>query len=179
MQFITVKITKEELIMGRCADCIYYDYEGIDYKRDCYVHHWCTQFKMKVNPNATCNKFVEKATPSNSGYTGGNNNSSCFLTSACVKFMGKADDCEELTVLRKFRDEYMKSTEEGAALVKEYYAVAPQIVEKIETSVDEKKYYDGIYSVVTNCVQLIKAGKNEETLKEYKAMVENLKKELS
>ena len=33
--------------------------------------------------------------------------SGCFLTTATVKYMGKPDDCYELTVLRDFRDKYM------------------------------------------------------------------------
>lgn len=33
-----------------------------------------------------------------------NNSSGCYLTSACVNAKGLPDDCEELTVLRNFRD---------------------------------------------------------------------------
>lgn len=164
--------------MGHCRDCIYYDYEGVDYKRDCYVHNWCSNFKMKVDPNATCNKFVEKATPSNSGYTGGNSGG-CFLTSACVEYMGKADDCEELTVLRSFRDNYLKDTTEGNELVEQYYEVAPKIVEHINVSEKKERYYKYIYSVVTNCIKLISENNYGAALSEYKNMVAGLKKEFS
>lgn len=164
--------------MGKCCDCVHYDYEGIDYKRDCYVKHWCNTLKMKVDPNASCNKFIAKATPSNSGYTGGSG-SSCFLTSAMVGYYGKADDCEELTVLRTFRDGYMKTAEDGEELIKEYYAIAPEIVERINSCDKKDKYYKYISETVEKCVKLIALKENERALIEYKFMVENLKKEFA
>ena len=91
--------------------------------------------------------------------------------------MGKADDCEELTVLRSFRDTYLKSTQEGRALVEEYYSVAPLIVEKINSSDKKEKYYEYIYEVVEKCVKLIGIGEKERALNEYKFMTLNLKKE--
>ncbi len=100
--------------------------------------------------------------------------------------MGYCKDCmyfsrsqEEIAALKKFRDEYMKSTEEGQKLVKEYYEVAPKIVEKIEASDKKQIYYQYIYEVVGKCVGLIGCGENERTLNEYKFMVINLKKEFN
>lgn len=103
----------------------------------------------------------------------------CFLTSACVSHMGKSDDCEELTTLRAFRDGYMRGTSEGAELIKEYYAIAPQIVQKIDASEQKHCTYCYIYSVVQKCVGLIKQNKNEETMNEYKNMVLTLKKQFA
>ena len=97
--------------------------------------------------------------------------SGCFLTSACVAYMKKSDDCEELTVLRAFRDGYMASTEEGKALVKEYYAIAPTIVEKIEKSPKADEYFKDIYQTILLCVDAIEKGDNETALVLYKQMV--------
>ena len=104
--------------------------------------------------------------------------SDCFLTSACVEYLGKPDDCEELTSLRSFRDGYMKSIKGGEELVKEYYEVAPKIVEVIEKSEKKNEYYSYIYTVIEKCVHLIAQGDNEKTLEEYKKMVVTLQKEL-
>ncbi len=103
----------------------------------------------------------------------------CTLITECLKYKGMSEDCEELTTLRKFRDEYLKSTKEGRKLVEEYYAVAPKIVEKINASDKKDKYYQYIYEVIEKCVKLIERGENERTLKEYKFMVTNLKKEIN
>lgn len=69
----------------------------------------------------------------------------CFLTTACVEFMGKADDCEELTGLRNFRDQVLLQSDEGLALVKEYYAIAPGIVKAIKTQENQTEVFEGIY----------------------------------
>jgi hypothetical protein len=93
----------------------------------------------------------------------------CFLTTACVEAKGLPDDCHELTVLRDLRDE-MKKTEEGAALVKEYYEIAPRIVGRMTTE-EAAALYDAL---VEPCVSLIEAGKKEAAVAHYKNVVETL-----
>ena len=152
--------------MGVCNNCVYFTQVGtstfdgfFDTFRDSnnqtgqcmlFVDNYGNY--RKVRGQDSCNNFSAKPTASNSGYTKG---SGCFLTSACVDYLGKADDCEELTILRKFRDEYMKPNEKYAPLVQEYYHVAPAIVEFINSSPDKDKYYQYIYSVVLKCIDLI------------------------
>lgn len=99
----------------------------------------------------------------------------CFLTGACCDFRGLPDDCYELTVLRNFRDNYLKCTDSGASLVNEYYRIAPDIVNRINFSDSKKEAYEYIYSVVRKCVSLIESGENEAALNEYKEMVLSLK----
>ena len=102
----------------------------------------------------------------------------CFLTSACVDFMGKPDDCEELTILRDFRDNYMKTLENCQTYSAEYYEIAPQIVERINSSDKKSEFYNNIYSIIMNCIDLIKHNKNEEALDKYRDMVFKLKREI-
>ena len=145
---------------------------------------WCTYYNIAcsdlskrwwhgIDDAKECSGFRNKY-PGSSSSSG---SSGCFLTSACVEFMGKSDDCEELTVLRSFRDGYMKSVDGGDGLIKEYYAVAPKIVERINASDKKSIYYTYISEVVEKCVKLISLKENERALSEYKFMVENLKKE--
>ena len=102
----------------------------------------------------------------------------CFLTSACVEYLSKPDDCEELTTLRKFRDNYMKSTENGKRLVEKYYEIAPEIVNRINASEKKDKYYQYIKEVIDKCVEFIGHSEYERALTEYKFMVKNLETEL-
>lgn len=156
--------------MGYCKDCLYFS-RSYEQKRLLQpTLYGFTLLNKYVTENGSCNKFEPNTYKSGGG-------SGCFLTSACVDFMGKADDCEELTVLRSFRDTYLKSTQEGRALVEEYYSVAPLIVEKINSSDKKEKYYEYIYEVVEKCVKLIGIGEKERALNEYKFMTLNLKKE--
>ena len=146
--------------------CTYYD-SGI-WEEPCHTYYY-----NYGNASATeCPGYSEKS------YYGGSSGSSsdgCFLTSACVNHLGKSDDCEELTTLRAFRDNYMKTTPQGQALVKEYYAVAPQIVANIDKSADSDSTYDYIYGVITDCIALIKGGDNQGAQNRYCDMVNTLK----
>ena len=91
--------------------------------------------------------------------------------SACVAYMGKADNCEELTTLRAFRDGYMSSTEDGRALIKEYYAVAPSIARKMQRSKNAKEYFADVYRTILRCIEYINQGNNETAVDTYKQMV--------
>ncbi len=98
----------------------------------------------------------------------------CFLTSACVEYLGKPDNCEELTTLRAFRDTYLMRVSDGENLVKAYYAVAPEIVQAINESAEKNEYYAYIYTVIQKCLRYISDGNFEDALGEYKAMVNEL-----
>ena len=165
--------------MGTCKDCVFCRKEDGNL---IFNRYYCTYSSdvygryRYVEANATCNNFTRRSTPENSGYTG-SSGSNCFLTSACVDYMGKADDCEELTALRAFRDGYMASTEDGKALIEEYYRIAPTIVDKINQSVKKADYYAHIYEEISLCLVLIKENQNEMVLERYKKMVLSLKDE--
>lgn len=88
----------------------------------------------------------------------------CYLTTACCEYKGLPDDCEELEVLRKFRDEYVP-----AVLVVEYYKTAPNIVPMLTD-----KELEHIYQVITACVKDIKEDKKESALNRYTNMVAQL-----
>jgi hypothetical protein len=129
-----------------------------------FDYYWCKRFECwRRRDQEACDAYV-----------GGKNN--CFLTSACVFHKGLADDCAELTALRKFRDSYMMKTAEGSKLVEEYYAIAPSIVEKIEKREDKDEIYDSIYADILACIKLIEEQKFEETVAAYAAMVRRIEK---
>lgn len=96
----------------------------------------------------------------------------CYITTAVCTSMGYADDCEELTLLRQFRDGYMMSAKNGRKMVDEYYECAPGIVGAINTRADSDKIYRRLYDMYINpCVTMIKEGKLEECLEHYKLMI--------
>ena len=98
--------------------------------------------------------------------------SGCFLSSACVEYMGLSDDCRELTVLRDFRDYVLKATKDGCSLVEEYYQIAPQIVEKINKSCNKDEIYKYIYDKIQLCVDEIESRNYENAVMIYKAMAD-------
>ena len=98
----------------------------------------------------------------------------CYLTTACTKARGLDDDCYELRILRRFRDEYMMTTSDGPELIKKYYEIAPQIVDNIEAHPESIALFDNIYKNILISVKMIESGELEAALKNYKRLVEDL-----
>lgn len=111
-------------------------------------------------------------------YKGNSSSGGCYLTSACIESKRLPDDCYELTTLRSFRDTWLSSTEEGKAIIKEYYTIAPSIVSAINKKDNNKVIYDRIYDeMVVPCVKFIEAGKYQETVELYRSMTRKLQEE--
>ena len=92
----------------------------------------------------------------------------CFLTSACTAARGLPDDCHELTVLRSYRDNWLKHQPDGVTLIAHYYDVAPKIVEAIDKREDRQEIWQGVYNnLVIPCVEMIEKGENHKALALY------------
>jgi len=102
--------------------------------------------------------------------------SNCFLTSACTEARGLPDDCEELTALRRFRDEWLKNQPGGLEEIEEYYRIAPMIVEKIHEQPDGADRMKYLYDhLVVPCVRMIEQGENEAARTLYRTVVLELR----
>ena len=98
------------------------------------------------------------------------------MTSACVEARGLLDDCEELTILRDFRDNWLKQQPGGAEEIAEYYMTAPQIVAEINKQADAREIWNELYdALVVPCVKLIRCGKMERARERYKGVALELK----
>ena len=83
--------------------------------------------------------------------------------------MGLADDCYELTILRQYRDNYLRTAPNGSADICEYYHIAPVIVAKIHERADACKVFERIYrELVKPCVKLIEEKRFEDAHRTYK-----------
>lgn len=91
----------------------------------------------------------------------------CFLTTAVCKYQGKHDQCYELTVLRNFRDGWLK--ENHPEDIDTYYAEAPAIVKKIEAMPTPGWIFDRMYSTyILPAIQHIEEGNNAAAYQIYK-----------
>jgi len=96
----------------------------------------------------------------------------CYLTTACMKhYMDEFDDnCYYLDILRWFRDNYVSLEDK-----KEYYNIAPKVVETINESENANDVYNEIYyKVIQLCVRLIEYGRYDEAYCIYKENVLDL-----
>ena len=136
-----------------------------------YNHHYaCRKTGQDVNED-TYYKYCRNYDYDDCPIYKGNDSGGCFLTSACTEARGLPDDCHELTVLRAFRDGYLRSQPE------EYYAVAPKIVDAIRSKADAMEAFDAIYrELVEPCVAMIERGENVEAHALYRSYVLRLKK---
>jgi len=107
----------------------------------------------------------------------------CFISTAtlCSKYENNKelfdDNCHELNVLRDFRDNHLIKLFGGEALIKEYYNIAPLIVNKINQQSNNKYIYEIIYTdLIKEVIKLIESKKYIQATIFYKNFVYCLKK---
>ncbi len=105
----------------------------------------------------------------------GSSSSWCFITTACARARGLPDHCEQLVILRRFRDEYVSMLPNGRQLVQEYYRFAPVIVQNIEQQPDSDRIFEEIFLQVEQAVQEIKAGRQSDAIATYGRLFKGLK----
>lgn len=149
---------------GTCGSCKYYEYEGA------YSKGYCNYYRCYYYPDDSCRYWTDNGTFS-SAHTG------CFITSACCGYKGLPDDCDELKILRRFRDTYLQDKAYGKELIQLYYKDAPEIVKKINSSDQKNKIYENIYVEILKIVNLIKLEKFEDAVVLYALMVYKLSQE--
>ena len=155
--------------------CPYYTFESSGWFGGDY---YCNVVKKSVNSDVYykyCRNYDYSDCPnykSAHGSSGG-----CFLTSACTAARGLPDDCQELTTLRWFRDNWLKHQSDGVLLIAHYYEVAPKIVEAIDKLENRLEIYDSLYlKLVIPCVELINTKQYEQALALYRDTTLELEK---
>lgn len=102
----------------------------------------------------------------------------CYITTAVCESKEKPDDCPELTLLRGYRDGYLSESEEGRALVEDYYDIAPAIVMCIDMQKNRREIYDKIYETyLLPCIDDIKQNRMEACRERYTDMVHELSRQ--
>ena len=95
----------------------------------------------------------------------------CFITTAICLNDAKADDCDELQTLRKFRDEVLATNIFGQELIAEYYTIAPLIVEAIDKMENANSVYVFLRDVyLIPAVASAKSGDNVGTFVIYREL---------
>lgn len=113
---------------------------------------------------------------SRSWTNGGWSNGGCFLTTACVDYQHLPDNCYELEVLRKVRDQMLAQGGEMKDMVAEYYRIAPQIIANINRSPECSEVWEDLYkNLVLYCVDLYEQDRIEDCIKHYVKVVSQLK----
>lgn len=101
----------------------------------------------------------------------GSGKKGCFLTTAACELRGLPDDCYELRVLRRFRDDVLVISREGRALVDEYYREAPSLVPLVELIGERDNTWRDIQSTVDH----IERGNHQAAIAAYRFMFDRLR----
>lgn len=143
-----------------CRNCAYMDLDDRSgYK--CY----CSYYRQYYDPDSSsCNNYSQR----------GGGGGMCFLTTACCRYKGLPDDCEELETMRYLRDHYIMRQDYGDKIIKMYYRDAPAIIHAIDDSDDSDAVYEDIYEKVQSIVNLVKAEQFEKATTAYLVMVYEL-----
>ncbi len=103
-------------------------------------------------------------------------NKLCYVTTAVCMNLEKGIDCEELRLIKEFRDGYLSSTKEGRAMIEEYYDIAPTLVKRIAKERDAHHTYLILWNTyLSPCVEQIKSGQPETCKEIYCRMMEKLR----
>ncbi len=148
--------------------CSYYQFRQNDY--------YCNKKGDYVNSDVY-NRYCKNYDYDDCPIYKNESNGGCFITSACVGVLGCADDGEELTLLRKFRDTYMRRDCVRCGELREYYEIAPNIVNKINNQNNFYEIYKTIYNeMIAPCIAAIKDSMTDEAYEIYKREYQKLKK---
>lgn len=102
----------------------------------------------------------------------------CYVTTAVCRNLNKGDDCEELRLIKEFRDGYLSKIEGGSELIEEYYDIAPTLVKRIAKDAEAQAKYAWLWNTyLAPCVSYIRNGQMEPCKDTYCHMMEELKKE--
>lgn len=144
-------------ILDAGGDPDYMDYND-PVKRDRYMR------SMGMDPKKYGSTVNERGRKTN-----GTQSDDCFVTTACIRSRGLPDDCEELTVLRRFRDTYLMEKEEGQEDIRTYYELAPMIVRRIDAMENAGEIWDRVYrEMIAPCVRMIRRNDPEGAYSLYK-----------
>ena len=167
-------------ITARCVQCgksfeitngekEFYDKKGFQLPRKCKE----CRGQRSYAPNFG---YFSESSSSSSDNSSKSDSGWCFITTAACEYFGKSDDCYELTLLRQFRDGWLAVQPGGEKLIREYYRVAPLIVDKLNVSQERGVIYQDIWDhYILPCVRLIEQNDYKTCCVLYEKMVQNLK----
>ena len=122
-----------------------------------------------INTNSAANS---QAIASSGGGGGG-----CFITTAICETENLPDNCEELELLRAFRDHYVRRLPDGKAIIDEYYREAPLIVSAIKCKSNSAEIFKFLKEkFLDDAVHAVRAGLHEMAMTIYIRMFHEAKR---
>ena len=113
-----------------CGDCIHLDWNNKERYTSIDRYYCDLKGKYVETKDYSCWSYSE-----DKNRTKGNDNSytpsGCYITTIVCNILAYDDNCELLTILRDFRDNYLKTNHNYIPLLLEYDKIGPLISEEI------------------------------------------------
>ena len=147
------KYIKKSRYFEICKDCYNYGNEVKIYQTciDCREKFEITnnqyEFYMSKNlqPPKRCKSCIQRKNGNRTTKKPSSSGSWCFISTVICEYFGKEDDCEELTILRDFRDNWLRNQSNGEELIKKYYETAPIVVKALKESENYSNYCEKLW----------------------------------
>lgn len=148
--------------MSKCKYCSYMDLSDKNNHGECYCSYW----RRYYDPDSNGCSYNDNSS------NGLEHDNGCYLTTAMCYILGKEDNCYELSILRFFRDNYMKKTVEGQKLLAEYILISPPIADILLKHKDKNEIANFMLNKYINpAIELIKKKQYVLAVEKYKDMV--------
>lgn len=168
------KRAKENLLMNYNMALVTFTIPVICYPRKECLELLADQIIARWNTMDGITRKVGKSTYEQ--INGGFRNRLCYITTAVCRYLSKPDNCYELTMLRRYRDEYLVQSEQGQNLIAQYYDIAPTIVKRIDRMEQSGEIYRAIWEkYLRKCISQIESNQLEDCLLTYTQMVKQLR----
>jgi len=134
------------------------DESGLFYKRWVVVledEHGNKVTGVGENPEEAFKDAYQKADK-------GEYDSGCLLTTACVQWAGLPDDCRELTLIRRLRDQHLRRRPGGERLIAVYYALAPALIRRIRAARDAETIWARLLDQIRRTADLVEQDRAAE-----------------
>lgn len=98
-----------------------------------------------------------------------NSGGGCYITTAVCEYAGEKDDCELLTILRKWRDDFVSTGIFGRNCIEIYYHEAPRIVSALRMLPKNRQVivFARIRRIIKRAASAIRRGHSGEALIYY------------
>lgn len=148
--------------MSKCRYCSHMDLRDQDRDGYCY----CDYYGKYFDPDSSgCGHNDNEG-------NGVEPTEGCYLTTAMCNILGKPDNCYELEMLRGFRENYMRKTDEGRVLLNQYDVISIPIAASLLKNKDRVAIANNMRDQYINvAIDLIIQGENELAIEQYKRMV--------
>jgi len=100
--------------------------------------------------------------------------SCCYVTTACLKALGKSLDSPEFTAMKVLTKEHILKSRAGKRDYITYRKIGPKIVQAVESRPDRMQIWDNVYASLQETARFVYSGKNEDGYRTYKGLVHRL-----